>query len=108
MDQQPILGSIQAPVLIIVGDRDVSTPWEGHGEIRARGIAGSSVDHLPTATLSNLERLRSFNAALSRFLLPAPADTLAAGFAKRRAVLGDAHVDRAVAATTEFNAHSKI
>jgi len=104
MDQQPILGSIQAPVLIIVGDRDVSTPWEGHGEILARGIAGSSVDHLPTAHLSNLERLRSFNAALSRFLLPAPADTLAAGFAKRRAVLGDAHVDRAVAATTEFNA----
>jgi 3-oxoadipate enol-lactonase/4-carboxymuconolactone decarboxylase len=104
MDQRSILGSIHAPVLIIVGDRDVSTPWEGHGEILACSIPGSRVEHLPTAHLSNLEKARSFNAALSRFLLPAPADTLAAGFAKRRAILGDAHVDRAVAATTGLNA----
>ena len=103
MDQQPLLGSIQGPVLIVVGDRDVSTPWQGHGEILAQRIAGARVEHLPTAHLSNLEAPYSFTAALCRFLLPAPADTLAAGFERRRAVLGDAHVDRAAAATTDFN-----
>ena len=103
MDQRPLLASIQAPALIVVGDRDVSTPWEGHGEILAKHVAGSHVERLPTAHLSNLEAPYSFAAALARFLLPATADTLTAGFAKRRAILGDAHVDRAVAATTDFN-----
>jgi 4-carboxymuconolactone decarboxylase len=38
------------------------------------------------------------------FLLPqTAADTLDAGAAIRRAVLGDAHVDRAAAATNDFN-----
>ena len=103
MDQVALLGEIRVPTLLIVGDGDVSTPWQGHGEVLARGIAGVQVEHLPTAHLSNLERPQSFNAALARFLLPAPADRLAAGFAKRRAILGDAHVDRSMAATTGFN-----
>lgn len=103
MDQRALLGAIHAPTLIMVGDRDVSTPWQGHGEILAQSIAGARVEHLPAAHLSNLEKPYSFTAALSRFLLPPPEDTLAAGFAKRRAVLGDAHVDRSVDATTDFN-----
>ena len=103
MDQRPLLSSISTPTMVIVGDRDVSTPWQGHGEILAQSIAGSQVHRLPTAHLSNLEAPRAFTAALSRFLLPAPADTLAAGFEKRRAVLGDGHVDRSIAATTDFN-----
>jgi 4-carboxymuconolactone decarboxylase len=39
------------------------------------------------------------------FLQPSTdtADALAQGFAIRRAVLGDAHVDRSIASTTEFN-----
>ncbi|HEY1340143.1 MAG TPA: hypothetical protein VGF59_21680, partial [Bryobacteraceae bacterium] len=56
-----------------------------------------------TAHLSNLEKPNSFNAALLRLLLPQAVDSLAAGFEKRRAVLGDAYVDRAQANTTEFN-----
>jgi 3-oxoadipate enol-lactonase/4-carboxymuconolactone decarboxylase len=102
MDQRALLRTIQAPTLIIVGDRDVSTPWQGHGEVLAEQIAGSRVERLPTAHLSNLERPYSFSAALLRFLWPAPTDPLAAGFEKRRAMLGDAYVDRAVAATTDF------
>jgi 3-oxoadipate enol-lactonase/4-carboxymuconolactone decarboxylase len=102
MDQRPLLPSISASTLIVVGDHDVSTPWDGHGEILAQQVAGSRVERL-TAHLSNLEAPYSFAAALARFLLPATADTLTAGFAKRRAILGDAHVDRAVAATTDFN-----
>jgi 3-oxoadipate enol-lactonase/4-carboxymuconolactone decarboxylase len=103
MDHRAILGAIRTPTLIIVGDRDVSTPWQGHGEVFAQSIPGACVRDLPTAHLSNLEAPQSFTAALAQFLLPAPADTLAAGLARRRAVLGDAHVDRALAATTDFN-----
>ncbi len=102
MDQTALLASIRTPTLIVVGDRDVSTPWSGHGEVLACEIAGAQVQHLPTAHLSNLERPYSFTAALLRFLIPSPHDALAAGFSKRRDILGDAHVDRAIAATTDF------
>ena len=103
MDQVALLGGIRTQTLIIVGDRDVSTPWQGSGDVLAQGIAGARVAHLPTAHLSNLEAPFSFTAALTRLLMPAPDDTLAAGEARRRAVLGDAHVDRAAAAATDFN-----
>lgn len=96
------LPSIQTPALIVCGDKDVSTPFAGHGEVLAREIAGSRVVTFPTAHLSNLEQPRSFNAALLRFLLSPDDDALAAGFEKRRAILGDAHVDRAIQSTTPF------
>ncbi len=104
MKQTESLGAITAPTLLIVGDRDESTPGTPHGETIAARIRGVEVVHLPTAHLSAVERPRSFTAALLRFLLPAEPDTLAAGFRRRREVLGDAHVDRAMAATTTFNA----
>jgi 3-oxoadipate enol-lactonase / 4-carboxymuconolactone decarboxylase len=106
VDNRELLRKIQVPTLVIAGDRDVSTPWEGHGEILMREIPGARVAHLPAAHLSNLERPRSFTAALLDFLRPkveSSADSLDAGFAVRRAVLGEAHVDRAVAATNDFN-----
>ena len=100
-----LLKQIKAPTLVISGDRDVATPWTGHGERLAQEIAGAKPVHLAAAHLSNIERPRSFTAALLEFLLPqlgSGADSLRAGFEVRRAVLGDAHVDRAIAATTEF------
>ena len=104
MDHTALLGKIKAPTLVIVGDRDVSTPWTGHGEILAREIAGARALRLPAAHLSNIEQPRSFTASLLEFLLPPTeaVDSLQAGFATRRAVLGDAHVDKAIDATTEF------
>jgi 3-oxoadipate enol-lactonase/4-carboxymuconolactone decarboxylase len=102
MDHTRILRSIRIPTLVISGNYDVSTPWSGHGDVLAREIANAQVERLPTAHLSNLERPRGFIAALFRFLMPQSADTLAAGFERRRAVLGDAHVDRAVDSTTDF------
>lgn len=102
LNQTSILASIRTPTLIVSGDHDVSTPWQGHGEVLAREIPEARVAHLPTAHLSNVERPRSFNAALLRFLLPEPADALPAGFEKRRKILGDAHVDRAIANTNDF------
>ena len=104
MDNMAQLNAIRARTMIMIGDQDVSTPWAGHGEVLAAGIAGAKVEHLPTAHLSAVEKPHSFSTALLRFLLPREDDALAAGFVKRRAVLGDAHVDRAVARTTEFTA----
>lgn len=100
-DNTNSLSAIKAPTLVIVGDRDVSTPWSGHGEILAREIPGARAIHLPAAHLSNLERPRSFTAALLEFLRP-PEDALNAGFELRRAVLGDSHVDKAIASTNDL------
>jgi len=100
-DNTNSLSAIKAPTLVIVGDRDVSTPWSGHSEILARDIPGARAIHLPAAHLSNLERPRSFTAALLEFLRP-PEDALNAGFEVRRSVLGDSHVDKAIAATNDL------
>jgi 3-oxoadipate enol-lactonase/4-carboxymuconolactone decarboxylase len=103
MDQRPALAGIQVPVLVIAGDQDLSTPWTGHGDVLAGGIPGARAVQLSAAHLSNVERPSSFTAALFDFLLPkGPDDTLEAGFAVRRSVLGEKHVDGAVARTTEF------
>ena len=109
MDQTQLLRKIRVPTLVIVGDRDVATPGSGHGEILAREIPKAQALHLPAAHMSNLERPRSFTAALFNFLLQPEAgsepqsDPLQAGFEVRRSVLGSEHVDRAIAATSEFN-----
>jgi 3-oxoadipate enol-lactonase/4-carboxymuconolactone decarboxylase len=109
MDHTQALGQIRVPTLVIVGDRDVATPWLGHGEILAREIPKAQALHLPAAHISNLERPRSFTAALFGFLLQSDAgsgaksDPLQAGFEVRRSVLGSEHVDRTIAATSEFN-----
>ena len=105
MNHLDLLRKIKSPTLVISGERDVATPWTGHSEILAREIPGAKALHLAAAHLSNLERPHSFTTALLEFLRPQPnanADTLEAGFEVRRAVLGDAHVDKAIAATTEF------
>ncbi|HTC55045.1 MAG TPA: 3-oxoadipate enol-lactonase [Candidatus Sulfotelmatobacter sp.] len=105
MNHLDLLRKIKSPTLVISGERDVATPWTGHSEILARGIPGAKALHLAAAHLSNLEQPHSFTTALLEFVRPQPnakADTLEAGFEVRRAVLGDAHVDKAIAATTEF------
>jgi 3-oxoadipate enol-lactonase/4-carboxymuconolactone decarboxylase len=89
--------------LVIAGDRDVSMPWASHSALLASSIQAATVVRLRAAHLSNLEQPRSFSAALFRFLLPKPFDALDAGVPVRRAVLGDAHVDRSMASTTDFN-----
>jgi 3-oxoadipate enol-lactonase/4-carboxymuconolactone decarboxylase len=106
VDNRGSLQQIRTPTLVIVGDRDVATPWEGHGEILAREIPGARALRLQAAAhLSNLDSPRSFTTAILEFLRGAekPTDPLETGFAIRREMLGDAHVDRAMAATNEFN-----
>lgn len=105
MNHCDLLKQIKAPTLVISGDRDVATSWSGHGEKLTQEISGAKALHLAAAHLSNIERPRSFTAALLEFLLPhadSSADSLQAGFEMRRAVLGDAHVDKAIAGTTDL------
>ncbi len=104
LDNLKQLSAISVPTLVIAGDKDVSTPWDGHGEILARDIPGAKAVRLPAAHLSNLERPRSFLAALVAFLgKPTDEDPIDVGLSVRRATLGDAHVDRAIADTNDFN-----
>lgn len=102
MDQIALLPRIEVPALVIGGDLDESMPWEGHGGLLARSIRGAHVVRLPAAHLSNLERPRSFSAALLDFLVPRSEPTLESGSTVRRAVLGDAHVDAAATGATEL------
>ena len=105
MNHGDLIKQIKVPTLVISGDHDVATPWSGHGERLAQEIPGAKAAHLAAAHLSNIERPHSFTAALLEFLLPkhdAKVDSLQTGFEVRRAVLGDAHVDRAIAGTTEL------
>jgi 3-oxoadipate enol-lactonase / 4-carboxymuconolactone decarboxylase len=102
MDHTSLLSKIRVPTLVICGDLDVPMPWLGNGDVLARAIEGARAVHLPAAHISNLERPRSFSAALLDFLIPASADTLQSGFAVRRDLLGDAHVDRAMAGATDL------
>jgi 3-oxoadipate enol-lactonase/4-carboxymuconolactone decarboxylase len=103
MDHRPVLREIKVPVLLIGGDEDPSTPWNGHGEVLAQAIPAARVVKLPGAHISNIEQPASFTSALFDFLLPAPlSDPLAAGLAVRRSVLGDDYVDRAIANPSDF------
>jgi 3-oxoadipate enol-lactonase/4-carboxymuconolactone decarboxylase len=103
MDFTGSLGSIRTPALVIAGDKDVATPLAGHGDVLAREIPGARLAVFRAAHISNVDRPRSFNAAMLEFLLPEwVAEPLAAGYAARRAALGDEYVDRSIANSTEF------
>jgi 3-oxoadipate enol-lactonase/4-carboxymuconolactone decarboxylase len=102
MNQTELLARITVPTLVISGDLDVGMPWDAHAAVLARDIAGARVVRLPAAHISNIERPRSFSAALLDFLVPSAANRVEAGLAVRRAVLGDDYVDRAMANTTDF------
>jgi len=93
---------IAVPTLIISGDADASMPYPQHGRVLAGAVAGARDVVVAAGHLANLERPRAFNAAVLDWVLPRPSDPAVAGMAVRRAVLGDAHVDRAVASQTDF------
>jgi len=67
-DHRPSLRQIRVPTLVIAGDRDVSTPWEGNSEVLAHEIPGARAVHLPATHISNIECPRAFTAALLEFL----------------------------------------
>lgn len=98
------LGEIATPVLAVAGAHDVSTTVECLQEI-ADGVAHGEltvldgVGHLaPAEATGEVARLIADHLPPSRTVH----DVRDAGLAVRRAVLGDAHVDRATANATDF------
>ncbi|WP_406089379.1 alpha/beta fold hydrolase [Streptomyces sp. NBC_01013] len=102
------LARITAPTLVVAGRDDPATPVT-HARELADSIPGSTLVELPGAShLANLERPAPVTSALlSHFATATATDDVSrhsAGLAVRRSVLGDAHVDRAIARTTPFTA----
>lgn len=102
------LAGITAPTLVVAGRDDPATPV-AHARELADAIPGSTLVELPGAShLANVERPAPVTAALcGHFTAGAATDDASrhrAGLAVRRTVLGDAHVDRAIARTTPFTA----
>jgi 3-oxoadipate enol-lactonase / 4-carboxymuconolactone decarboxylase len=97
------LAEITIPVLAIGGADDISTPPESLARIASgvkdgRLVVLDGVGHLAPAEAPD----RIADLIIGHV---APRDPVyAAGMAVRRDVLGDAHVDRAIAGTTEFTA----
>jgi 3-oxoadipate enol-lactonase / 4-carboxymuconolactone decarboxylase len=105
-DVRAQLARIIAPVLAIAGSDDVATPPDSLREI-ASGVADGTYVELPgVAHLAPAERPEEVARLLRSHFLgeadPPPAPTASDGMTVRREVLGDAHVDRAVAGTTDF------
>lgn len=104
------LGTIAMPTLVVTGDKDISTPLEGHGDRLIAGLTDGRHVALASAHLAPIEAPAALTSALRHFLLGKPgvaeaADTLhEAGLARRREILGDAWVDRSIANRTPFNA----
>lgn len=95
------LARIGAPTLVVAGRQDTATP-PVHARELADGISGAGLVEINGAAhLAPAQQPeRVLNALLDHFGPGSGSD----GMAVRRAVLGDAHVDRATAGTTPFTA----
>lgn len=111
-DLRAELSRIAAPTLVVAGRDDPATP-PAHARELADAIPDAALAEIPHAAhLATVERPGPVLAALLGHLAPPASDRRpaddgsrhAAGTAVRRAVLGDAHVDRAIARTSEFTA----
>ncbi|GAA3141217.1 3-oxoadipate enol-lactonase [Nonomuraea roseoviolacea subsp. carminata] len=101
------LGGIDVPTLVVAGRSDPATP-PVHARELADGIPGATLVEVPGAAhLATVDRPDLVTAALLAHLgqpheTPPPESPAARGTRVRREVLGDEHVDRAVARTTPF------
>lgn len=97
------LGQIAAPVVAVAGSHDVATPPELLGRIASGVQQGRLVVLDGVGHLAPVEAPKAIvNLILNLLSTRDPVYT--AGMSVRRTVLGDAHVDRAIAGTTEFTA----
>lgn len=68
MDLEIRLGGLVCPVLVVTGDRDASTPLEGHGEHLLAGIADAHHAVLLSGHLAPLEAPEALSAAMLEHL----------------------------------------
>lgn len=104
-DLRAELASITAPLLVVAGTHDASTPPQLSRDI-VDAVPGATLVELDAAHLSNVEQVGAFGAAVLSFLTDAAVtepDRRTIGEAMRRSVLGDAHVDRSAASRTAFD-----
>jgi 3-oxoadipate enol-lactonase/4-carboxymuconolactone decarboxylase len=102
MDLRADLARIAAPTLVVAGAEDRATP-PAHAQTIGAGIPAARVEVLPAAAhLAPVEQPASVASLLLDHFRAA--GTAAAGMRTRRAVLGDEHVERAIAATTPLTA----
>ena len=103
MDLRGDLALIGSPTLALAGADDPATP-PAHLAAIVGAVPGSRLQVVAGAAhLANVEQPEAVTAALLAHLDPAGQTPSERGNAVRRAVLGDTHVDRAVAATTPFS-----
>lgn len=97
-DMRGALGGIKAPTLAIAAADDPATPPAQLEAIRDE-IAGARLEVIDRAAhLANVERPAAFTGALTDFVGGVEPMRV------RREVLGDEHVDAAIAGTTDFTA----
>jgi 3-oxoadipate enol-lactonase/4-carboxymuconolactone decarboxylase len=113
-DVREELARVTVPVLAVAGSADVATPPEKLREIADGVKDGRYVELEGVAHLAPVEAPDVVAALLREHFLgeeslgeeslgdEAPRAGASAGMAVRREVLGDAHVDRAIAGTTDF------
>lgn len=96
---------LRVPALVLVGERDESTP-PASAEALREALDGTLEVVPDAAHIATIEQPEPVTDAIGRFLARLrehPADTFAAGLSVREAVLGEAHVARATAAITDFD-----
>jgi 3-oxoadipate enol-lactonase / 4-carboxymuconolactone decarboxylase len=100
LDLRADLARIAAPTLVVAGEDDLAIP-PPHSRALADAIANARLEIItPAAHVATYEQPGRIAALLLDHFRAG--GTLTAGFKTRRAVLGDAVVDRAIAATTEL------
>jgi 3-oxoadipate enol-lactonase/4-carboxymuconolactone decarboxylase len=103
-DVRPRLGEIAAPLLAVAGAEDVATPADLLAEI-AHGVQRGTLQILDgVAHLAPAEAPQEVAELIMKHFDTdgIGSDRYGAGMQVRRQVLGDDHVDRATAATTDF------
>ncbi len=112
-DLKSSTSGLRLPALVLVGDRDESTPLAAAEALRD-AVPGSSLEviegaaHIPTVqrpepVTDAIRRFLQAGASEHRFLQAGTSDLLEAGMQVRRQVLGAEHVDRALEARTDFD-----
>nr|WP_235547700.1 MULTISPECIES: 4-carboxymuconolactone decarboxylase [unclassified Nocardioides] len=102
-DVRDQLSRVAAPVLAVAGSADVATPPDKLREIADGVQDGTYVELDGVAHLAPAEAPEEVARLLRQhFLGEEPPREESPGMTVRREVLGDAHVDRAVAGTTDF------
>ncbi len=97
-------GPITCPTTVVVGEADPSSPVAKSQEIAA-GIPGAALVIIPNAShIPNFEAAEVVTATMLEHLAGLHAPGAEAGMAVRRAVLGNAHVDRSEANLTAIDA----